>query len=253
MYHGAVDSDSHTGSLSTTGSLSMSAREERLRGYRSAELQDLQELLADRLLTEDLYRAEVKYVLGQDPHSDTDHAEAEASWDRAGIPAQPIPGQRSPAKRAPAPRMKRTAFEKGDSNRCRNVYEQILRAEIPAHTLDAQKKNKHVSVGRCRMLAINYRVALPPYELLSRVAFVEPGVPRADWRVPTDCKRFLKKLPEEGLCTNSCKTCDVPRTLQSICGTAADAAAGRVGHAASPSSRVASMEDAPSSPEDDRW
>ena len=243
------------------GSLSMSAREERLRGYRSAELQDLQELLADRLLTEELYRAEVKYVLGQDPHSDTDHAEAEESWDRAAIPAQPSAGHRSPAKRAPVPRMKRTAFEKGDSNRCRNVYEQILRNKIPAHILDAQKKNKHVSVGRCRMLAINYRVALPPYELLSRVAFVESGVPREDWCVPTDCKRFLKKLPEEGLCINSCKTCDVPRTLQSICGTAADAAAGRVGHAASPSSEVvlevagvASMEDAPPpSPEDDRW
>ena len=98
------------------------------------------------------------------------------------------------------------------------------------------------------------------------MAFVESGVPREDWRVPTDCKRFLKKLPEEGLCINSCKTCDVPRTLQSICGIAADAAvteaAGRVGHAAAPSSEVvlevagvASMEDAPppSSPEDDGW
>ena len=155
-----------------------------------------------------------------------------------------------------------TAFQRGDSNRCRTVYARILRAELPAVDIDPQKKNcGRVTVGRCRMLAINYRVALPPYELLSRVAFVESGVKREDWCVPADCKRFLKKLPEEGLCINSCKTCDVPRTLQSICGTAADAAAGRVGHAASPSSEVvlevagvASMEDAPPpSPEDEGW
>ena len=45
------------------------------------------------------------------------------------------------------------SFEKGDSNRCRNVYEVLLRAGLPPGVLDAHKKNKHVSVGRCRMLA----------------------------------------------------------------------------------------------------
>ena len=211
----------------------MTREEERLRGYRSAELQDLQELLADRLLTEELYRAEVKYVLGQEPSPAIAPAPAQESWDHAAIPAQPSPGhqslaqqipaqpspgQQSLAQQIPAQRSKRTAFEKGDSNRCRNVYEQILRADLPPHILDAQKKNKHVSVGRCRMLAINHRVALPPYEHLSRAGFIEADVPREHWCVPADCKRFLKKLPDEGLCTNSCKTCDVPRTLQSICG-----------------------------------
>ena len=203
--------------------LPMSREEERLRGYRSAELQDLQELLADRLLTEEVYRAEVRYVLGQDTSPAIDHARAQESWDHAAIPAQQSLGhqslaQQSPTHRSPAQRSKRTAFEKGDSNRCRNVYEQILRADLPPHILDAQKKNKHVSVGRCRMLAINHCVALPPYEHLSRAGFVEADVPREEWCVPADCKRFLKKLPDEGLCTNSCKTCDVPRTLQSICG-----------------------------------
>ena len=120
--------------------------------------------------------------------------------------------------------MSRT-FEKGDSNRCRNVYEKILRPISKLTELnvwDTQVKNKrtlwHVSLGRCRMLAINHCVALPPYEHLSRAGFVEADVPREEWCVPADCKRFLKKLPDEGLCTNSCKTCDVPRTLQSICG-----------------------------------
>ena len=103
--------------------------------------------------------------------------------------------------------MSRT-FEKGDSNRCRNVYEQILRAALPASVLEAQKKNKHVSVGRCRMLAIIHRVALPSYEALSKVSFVDARVPREDWSVPTDCKRFLKKLHEEGLCLGRCVTCD---------------------------------------------
>ena len=197
----------------------MTREEERLRGYRSAELQDLQELLADRLLTEETYRAEVKYVLGQDSSPAIAPAPAQESWDHAAIPAQPSPGHQSLAQRIPAQqRSKRTAFEKGDSNRCRNVYEQILRADLPPHILDPQKKNKHVSVGRCRMLAINHCVALPPYENLSRAGFIEADVPREEWCVPTDCKRFLKKLPDEGLCTNSCKTCDVPRTLQSICG-----------------------------------
>lgn len=207
------------------GSLPKTTRkEERLRSYRSAELQDLQELLADGLLTEELYRAEVKYVLGQDPIPAIAHARAQETWDHAVIPAQRSPGHQSHAQASPKPhhthtqRSKRTSFEKGDSNRCRNVYEQILRADLPPHILEAQKKNKHVSVGRCRMLAINHRVALPPYENLSRAGFIEADVPREEWCVPTDCKRFLKKLPDEGLCINSCKTCDVPRTLQSICG-----------------------------------
>ena len=66
-----------------------------------------------------------------------------------------------------------TAFQRGDSNRCRSVYEQVLRVALHATVLDAQKKNKHVSIGRCRMLAINHGVALPPYEALSQVGFVE--------------------------------------------------------------------------------
>ena len=71
-------------------------------------------------------------------------------------------------------------FRTGDSNRCRSVYEQVLRVELRANVLDAQKKNKHVSIGRCRMLAINHGVALPPYEALSRMSFVETGVPREE-------------------------------------------------------------------------
>ena len=100
------------------------------------------------------------------------------------------------------------AFEKGDSNRCRHVYELILRAFLPPHVLDAQKKNKHVSVGRCRMLAINHSVALPTYEALSRAGFDTARVLREDWGVPTDCKRFEKMRAEEGLCGGQCTRCD---------------------------------------------
>ena len=101
-------------------------------------------------------------------------------------------------------------FRTGDSNRCRSVYEQVLRVELRANVLDAQKKNKHVSIGRCRMLAINHGVALPPYEALSQVGFVEAGVPREQWSVPTDCKRFEKSVAAEGQCRGFCKTCSVP-------------------------------------------
>ena len=45
-------------------------------------------------------------------------------------------------------------FQKGDSNRCRTVYERILRAHVPGKEFDAQKKSQRVSVGRCRMLAM---------------------------------------------------------------------------------------------------
>ena len=69
-------------------------------------------------------------------------------------------------------------FRTGDSNRCRSVYEQVLRVALHATVLDAQKKNKHVSIGRCRMLAINHGVALPPYEALSRVSFVASSTHR---------------------------------------------------------------------------
>ena len=138
-------------------------------------------------------------------------------------------------------------FRTGDSNRCRSVYEQVLRAALHTTVLDAQKKNKHVSIGRCRMLAISHGVALPPYEALSRVSFVESsthrppptahrppptthhppptthppptahqvsfveaGVPREQWSVPTDCKRFEKSVAAEGQCRGFCKTCSVP-------------------------------------------
>ena len=101
-------------------------------------------------------------------------------------------------------------FRTGDSNRCRSVYEQILRVELRANVLDAQKKNKHVSIGRCRMLAINHGVALPSYEALSQVGFIEVGVPREQWSVPTDCKRFEKSVAAEGQCRGFCKTCSVP-------------------------------------------
>lgn len=59
-----------------------------------------------------------------------------------------------------------TKFEKGDSNRCRNAYEKVLHAQLPSSVLARHKKNKHISVGRCRHLAIVHGVALPPYKLL---------------------------------------------------------------------------------------
>ena len=81
-------------------------------------------------------------------------------------------------------------FRTGDSNRCRSVYEHVLRAALHATVLDAQKKNKHVSIGRCRMLAINHGVALPPYEALSRVSFAASSThrppPTAHDSPPTD-------------------------------------------------------------------
>ena len=55
----------------------------------------------------------------------------------------------------PVGRHRSNTFQSGDSNRCRTVYEQILRAHTcRENEFDAQKLNKHVSVGRCRMLAM---------------------------------------------------------------------------------------------------
>ena len=99
-------------------------------------------------------------------------------------------------------------FVKGDSNRCRTVYEQVLRAALNPAVLEAQKKNKHVSVGRCRMLAINHQVKLPSYEALSRVSWDETRVPLGHWYVPVDCRRFASNLAHEGLCTGRCDTCE---------------------------------------------
>ena len=67
-------------------------------------------------------------------------------------------------------------FTKGDSNRCRNAYEKVLHDRLSSATLNAHKKNKHISVGRCRHLAIVYGVPLPPYELLSHAGFELDGV-----------------------------------------------------------------------------
>ena len=70
-------------------------------------------------------------------------------------------------------------FTKGDSNRCRNAYEKILHDKLPSNVLNVHKKNKHISVGRCRHIAIVHGVALPPYELLSEAGFELEGV--RDW------------------------------------------------------------------------
>ena len=64
------------------------------------------------------------------------------------------------------------------------------------------------------MLAINHGVALPTYKALSRVSFVEADVPREQWSVPTDCKRFLKNQAEEGLCRRHCTSCNNTADLQ---------------------------------------
>ncbi|EOD23502.1 hypothetical protein EMIHUDRAFT_368084, partial [Emiliania huxleyi CCMP1516] len=98
-------------------------------------------------------------------------------------------------------------FQKGDSNRCRNAYEKVLHAQLARALLDPHKKNKHISVGRCRMLAVNHAVALPSYEELSAAGFDLDAVPRERWAVPDDCLRFVKKIAEEGLCTGPCRRC----------------------------------------------
>ena len=88
-----------------------------------------------------------------------------------------------------------TAFQRGDSNRCRTVYARILRAELPAVDIDPQKKNcGRVTVGRCRMLAINHRVALPSYTSLRRAGFDRAKVPRHEWSVPIGCKRIKRSF-----------------------------------------------------------
>ena len=100
-------------------------------------------------------------------------------------------------------------FTKGDSNRCRNAYEKILHDKLPSNVLNVHKKNKHISVGRCRHIAIVHGVALPPYELLSDAGFELDGVDECEWCVPNDCKRFAKKVAEEGFCFNNpCETCN---------------------------------------------
>ena len=67
-------------------------------------------------------------------------------------------------------------FTKGDSNRCRNAYEKILHDQLSSEVLNPHKKNKHISVGRCRHIAIVHGVKLPPYELLSDAGFELEGV-----------------------------------------------------------------------------
>lgn len=100
-------------------------------------------------------------------------------------------------------------FKMSDSNRVRGVYEGILQKAVPADEWKAQKVSKHVSVGRCRMLAINRGIALPPDEALRRAGFVEDRVPRDKWSVPTDCKRHEKKRKQNGSCRGRCETCSI--------------------------------------------
>ena len=80
-------------------------------------------------------------------------------------------------------------FEKGDSNRCRNCYEKILHDQLSSTVLNPHKKNKHISVGRCRHLAIVHGVALPPYELLQDAGFELSGVRARATALPHSLRR----------------------------------------------------------------
>ena len=109
------------------------------------------------------------------------------------------------------PRKKRTydRFIEGDSNRCRNVYEKILADELGDDDLRGfRKKSKHISLGLCRHIAIVRGVSLPPPYALSTVDFKAECVPREEWEVPNDCRRFDSKILSDGFCFNNpCSRC----------------------------------------------
>ena len=82
------------------------------------------------------------------------------------------------------------------------------RPALLTHAVLVPRASQHISVGRCRHIAILHSIALPPYELLSQVEFDADRVAEEEWCVPADCKRFAKKVYEEGFCYgNPCETC----------------------------------------------
>ena len=102
---------------------------------------------------------------------------------------------------------------KGDSGRCRNVYERILQQRLGSDVMRPYRvRGRHVSTGVCRHLAIVHGVELPPYEALANAEFNVTTVDQSLWCVPDDCRRTGKLIAKDGMCPGfMCVRCSVKR------------------------------------------
>lgn len=127
------------------------------------------------------------------------------------VPSVPEPSA-PPAPPARPPPQKFSNDGTGDSNRCRNVWEKIMKAKLGQAQwkalIDRHGLDKHLPIRLARRYAIEYQVALPEPCDLREVQYMHEDVPEAKWRVPTACKGFERQIREHGFCpTNLCETC----------------------------------------------
>jgi len=125
-------------------------------------------------------------------------------------PLEPLP---SAPPAPPAVSLRFSNDGTGDSNRCRNAWEKIMKAKLGTtkwkELMECHALDKHVPIRLVRRYAIEHQVSLPePCDL--RVAhYIFADVPEAQWRVPTSCKGYERQIREHGFCpTSLCETCD---------------------------------------------
>ena len=112
-------------------------------------------------------------------------------------------------KRRRDPAVFTTPHAKGDSVRCRKVYEEVLRSQLETGVLRRYRQRAtHLAVRQCRHIAIVHNVAFPPYNLLANAGFDVDAVALCEWEVPHECGRSPSKINEEGRCPEGrCVSC----------------------------------------------
>ena len=100
---------------------------------------------------------------------------------------------------------------RGDSDRCRGIYEEVLQGQLGAAEFRRYRpRAAHLSVGRCRHIAIVHDVELPPFNLLVNAGFNVDAVARYEWVVPDACRRIPRQINKEGRCPEGrCMCCRV--------------------------------------------
>lgn len=106
------------------------------------------------------------------------------------------------------------------SNQVRSVYEHILKNVLPNDYIKRYTVNKHISIGRCRMIAINESIPLPSEELTKKYIIANKGQSTKNiiaiilsnkqlFVIPSSCDRFEKDVyaSGHGFCSRDCESC----------------------------------------------
>ena len=102
------------------------------------------------------------------------------------------------------------ARQKGDSNKARNIYENIIKQTLHKCIWKKYKVDKHLPLGIACFLAKRYNIRLPKVESLKAANWNWLQVPMEQWVVPKNCGRVPHdRIKDVGFCCEWNEKCNV--------------------------------------------